>query len=95
MPTHFNGHSDHRTLHLLTFFLWGYLKSKVYVDPFPRDVQEVTLRITSEFNLIPQAMIVCATTDVFVRRLAKLVVARGGHLELKVKIRKIRVFTRT
>ena len=58
------------------------------MDPFPRDVQEVTLRITSEFNLIPQAMIVCATTDVFVRRLAKLVVARGGHLELKVKIRK-------
>ena len=36
----------------LDFFLWGYLKSKSFVDPFPIDVQELTLRITCEFNLI-------------------------------------------
>ena len=65
----------------LDFFLWGYLKSEVYVDPYPRNLQELTLRITQEFNLIPQAMIARATGDGFRRRLNKMVVARGCHFE--------------
>ena len=51
------------------------------MDPFSRDVRELTLRITREFNMIPQAMIVRATTDGFVRRFAKPVAATRGHFE--------------
>ena len=53
----------------------------MYVNPYPMNLQELTLRITQELNLIPQAMIERATGNGFRRRLNKIVAARGGHFE--------------
>lgn len=36
------------------FYLWGYLKSRVYSDPYPRTVEQLKLNIIRECRKIPQ-----------------------------------------
>ena len=50
----------------LDYFLWGYLKSKVYV-PRPANINELKRRITTEFNSIPADMIRWAVQDIVPR----------------------------
>lgn len=65
----------------LDFFLWGHLKSKVYVTP-PRDLDDIEQRIRAEVNILrrDRGMIRRAVQDM--RRRAQLCIQRnGGHVE--------------
>ena len=54
----------------------------MYLDPFTRTLQELTRRITHEFNLILKGVVARATIEGFINRLNKMVAVRGGHFEL-------------
>ena len=56
------------------FFLWGYLKSKVYVNK-PRTVEELKDNIREEIEAIPAEMLENAA-----KRAQNAINARGGHL---------------
>ncbi len=63
------------------FFLWGYLKNKVYTSP-PRNIQELQARIEHEVDILRQdpAMVRRAVADM--RRRCGLCIDRGGgHVE--------------
>jgi hypothetical protein len=34
------------------FFLWGYVKERVYISPFPTDLDELRNRITAAVNSV-------------------------------------------
>ena len=36
------------------FFLWGYVKERVYVPPLPADLDELTNRITAAVNSVTE-----------------------------------------
>ena len=62
------------------FFLWGYVKERVYVPPLPADLDELTNRITVAVNSV--------TEDTFTRfrdelsyRVNVVRAAGGGHTE--------------
>ena len=60
------------------FFLWGYLKSKVYEER-PRSVQELKVRIRLEIQRIPQRML-RDVMDNFRNRLQDCINREGHHL---------------
>jgi len=63
------------------FFLWGYLKDRVY-NPMPQTLAELKENIQKEFKKIPREML----TDVFenfLKRLALLKEVGGSHIEKK------------
>ena len=60
------------------FFLWGYLKSKVYV-PKPRTVDDLKVSIREEIATVPQEMLVNVMQN-FEERLRMHVRQEGRHL---------------
>jgi len=62
------------------FFLWGYLKSRVYRTQ-PADLNELRTRIEHEFAVMPQDM-VQRSIDSYQRRLQKCIQVKGGSVEL-------------
>jgi hypothetical protein len=50
------GHHDRRTSPLLDFFLWGYVKDKVFSKPVP-DITNLKARITDGFVAITEDML--------------------------------------
>lgn len=61
------------------YFLWGYLKSRVFQSPPPRDIRELKERIIEEVTRIPAATIRNVMTN-FRTRLEECVRQNGGHL---------------
>ena len=62
------------------FFLWGYLKGKVYVDK-PRDIPQLQNAIERELRAIPRQMCEQVMTN-FSRRLNECVQNKGRHLNV-------------
>ena len=60
------------------FFLWGYLKSKVYVRK-PRTVNDLKVSIRKEIATVPQEMLVNVMQN-FEERLQTCVQQEGCHL---------------
>ena len=60
------------------FFLWGYLKGKVYVDK-PRDIPQLQNAIERELSAIPGRMYEQVMTN-FSRSLNECVKNKGRHL---------------
>jgi len=60
------------------FFLWGYLKSKVYVRK-PRSVDDLKVSIREEIATVPQEMLVNVVQN-FEERLRMCVRQEGRHL---------------
>ena len=50
------GHHDRRISHPLEFFLWGYVKDKVFSTPVP-DISNLKARITDAFATITEDML--------------------------------------
>jgi len=61
-----------------SFFLWGYLKSKVYVRK-PRTVEDLKVSIREEVATVPQEMLVNVMQN-FEERLRTCVRQDGRHL---------------
>ena len=66
-------------LNPLDYFLWGYLKSKVYC-PKPNTLLELEANIQHEVRRIPAAMILTVILDLK-RRAGKCLLANGGYFE--------------
>lgn len=60
------------------FFLWGYLKSRVYTDR-PRDLEQLKQRIRDEISRITPAVLRKVYKN-WVKRLSSCVAADGKHL---------------
>ena len=60
------------------FFLWGYLKSKVYIRK-PRTVDDLKVSICEEIATVPQEMLVNVIQN-FGERLRTCVGQEGRHL---------------
>jgi len=60
------------------FFLWGFLKSKVFVRKRPI-VDDLKVSIREEISTVPQEMLVNVTQN-FEERLRKCVRQEGRHL---------------
>ena len=63
----------------MDFFLWGYIKSKVYVRNYAT-LEDLKASITAAFQDVSREMI-HATMLSFVNRLKKVVKVKGGHVE--------------
>jgi hypothetical protein len=63
----------------LDFFLWGYIKEKVYVTP-PQNVQDLDQRIRLAFAEIPEEML-ANTRDNLLGRVQACIVAEGWQFE--------------
>jgi len=50
------GHHDHQISPLFDFFLWGYVKDKVFSTPVP-DITNLKSRITDDFATITEHML--------------------------------------
>ena len=61
-----------------SFFLWAYLKSKVYVRK-PRTVDDLKVSIREEITTVPQELLVNVTQK-FEERLRTCVRQEGRHL---------------
>ena len=61
-----------------SFFLWGYLKSKVYVRK-PRTVDDLKVSIREEIATVPQEILINVMQN-FEERLRKCVRQEGRHL---------------
>lgn len=64
----------------LDFFLWGYMKDRVYAHK-PRSTHELKEAIRSEARQIPQQMIDNAVTHLETVRLPMVLRRKGSHLE--------------
>lgn len=62
------------------FFLWGYIKSKVYRTQ-PESLEELQRRIEQVFAELPQEMVDRAI-DAYVHRLEKVIEVGGSSVEL-------------
>ncbi len=61
------------------FFLWGYLKSRVYRTQ-PEDLQQLKARITHEFQQLPMDF-VQRSIDSYEHRLYRCIEVNGAHVE--------------
>ena len=66
-------------LNPLDYFLWGFLKSRVYC-PRPANLDQLEANIRREVNALDPAMVTRALMDVRVRA-HKCIANNGGHLE--------------
>ena len=65
------------------FFLWGFLKSKVY-GTRPRDMEELRERLISDFDEVTAEMCVLNTMQEYRDRLARVVENEGHHVEVHI-----------
>ena len=70
--------SDTPDLNLCDFFLWGYLKSKVYSN-CPQSIEQLKDAIRQEITAIPHEM-TRRVIDNFRERLRQCVDNKGSHL---------------
>lgn len=64
----------------LDFFLWPYLKERVYVTP-PNDIEDLKNRIREECRQIPEAVLLRSCLEGVMKRGQLCVEADGGHFE--------------
>ncbi len=62
------------------FFLWGYVKERVYVPPLPADLDELTNRITAAVNSVTEGTF-RRVWDELSYRVDVVCSAGGGHTE--------------
>ena len=62
------------------FFLWGYVKDRVYVPPLPATVDELQERITAAAKSVTPDMLQTVWSEL-VYRIDVCRVTRGGHIE--------------
>jgi len=62
------------------FFLWGYVKERVYVPPLPADLDELTNRITAAVKSVTEDTL-RHVWDEFSYRVDVVRAAGGGHIE--------------
>ena len=62
------------------FFLWGYVKDRVYVPPLPRDLPELRLRIMDAVATIDVHMLERVWQELDYR-IDVCRVTKGGHIE--------------
>ena len=62
------------------FFLWGYVKERVYVPPLPADLDELTNRITAAVNSVIEDTLI-RVRDEFSYRVDVARAAGGGHIQ--------------
>ena len=62
------------------FFLWGYVKERVYVPPLPADLDELTNRITAAEKSVTEDTL-RRVWDEFSYRVDVVRASRGGHIE--------------
>ena len=62
------------------FFLWGYVKERVYVPPLPTDLDEFTNRITAAVKSVTEDTL-RRVWDEFSYRLDVVCAAGGRHIE--------------
>lgn len=68
----------------LDFFLWGYLKARVYTTP-PADLNELQLRITAEVRALRRRHgMVRRAVRQMLERAQKCIDQQGGHIEGRV-----------
>ena len=67
-------------LNPLDFFLWGYLKSRVYRSPYPKTVEELKKSIRGECGRITKSMIVSAVEN-FNARMQYVISKKGAWFE--------------
>ena len=65
---------------LCDFFLWGYVKERVYVPPLPTDLDEPTNRITVAVNSVTEGTF-RRVWDELSYRVDVVHAAGGGHIE--------------
>ena len=61
------------------FFLWGYLKARVY-NPLPETLEDLKVNIEREVKNIKQEMLKSTFLD-FEKRCNLILSAEGGHIE--------------
>lgn len=66
-------------LNVCDFFLWGYLKDRVYKTN-PQTIEELKERITEEIRSIP-IDVRHASIEAFEKRLQLVVASNGSHFE--------------
>ena len=64
----------------LDFFLWGFVKGKVYKPPLPKTIQELKQRITLAVALVTPEMLQKVWENM-TRRLKKTIEVKGRHFE--------------
>ena len=62
------------------FFLWGYVKERVYVPPLPTDLDELTNTITAAVKSVTEDTL-RRIWDEFSYRVNVVRAAGGGHIE--------------
>jgi len=62
------------------FFLWGYVKERVYVPPLPADLDELTNRITAAVNSVTEDTL-RRIWDKFIYCIDVVRAAGGRHIE--------------
>ena len=62
------------------FFLWGYLKGRVYVPPLPADLDALTNRITAAVNSVTEDALRRFRVELSYR-VDDVSAADGGHME--------------
>ncbi|GFY00443.1 uncharacterized protein TNCV_1664821 [Trichonephila clavipes] len=82
------------------FFLWGFIKDKVFIKPLPRDLVELRKRIRNEFAAITRDMLVrvwtemehrlniCGVTKVAILNLCKVQLCDEAHFWLNDYVNK-------
>ena len=63
----------------MDFFLWGFIKNKVYVKKY-ESIIELKTAISLAFEQVSSEMIV-STMKIFEIRLEKVLLRKGGHVE--------------
>jgi len=74
------GHHDRRISRPLDFFLWGYVKDKVFSTPIP-DITNLNARITDAFATITEDMLENTWREIDYR-LDILRATKGAHVEV-------------
>jgi len=74
------GHHDHRISPALGFFLWGYVKDKVFSTPVP-DITNLKARMTDAFATITEDMLEKMWREIDYR-LDVLRATKGAHVEV-------------
>ena len=74
------GHHDRRTSPALDFFLWGYVKDKVFSTPVP-DITNLKARITDAFATITEDTLENTWREIDYR-LDVLRATKGAHVEV-------------
>ena len=69
----------------LDFFLWGYIKSKVYTTP-PADIEELERRIRVEIAALRRSDLPGRTVEAMRSRAARCIAVGGRHVEGRARI---------